>query len=289
MGMAGSRWAATVAVVALAGAVIMRNQLGKQLGWDKGKNSDVMQWLRGMSDRLGFWAIPAYVAVHTVTLALCLPYAVFFEAGASLLFGFLPALLCVFSAKEMITYNFYLNLRFRTYTNSYREFKVIGRLVFRSSGSAAQWVQKNKYFHLLSRGVERDGWKFVLLARFSPVPSYVINYALAATNVGFLVDFLLPTVVGCLPMILQNTSIGSLASAAVASASGSQRSQVWSYVFPLLGISSSILISLRIKKYSTDLASSDDSSNGLIDEPIDAKQPTQRLSNGKRNKGRKKN
>ncbi|KAL0421659.1 UNVERIFIED_CONTAM: hypothetical protein Slati_3188800 [Sesamum latifolium] len=155
------------------------------------------------------------------------------------------------------------------------------KLVFRSSGSAARWVQKNKYFHLLSRGVERDGWKFVLLARFSPVPSYVINYALAATNVGFLVDFLLPTVIGCLPMILQNTSIGSLAGAAVASASGSQRSQVWSYVFPLLGISSSILISLKIKKYSSDIAFSD--------EPVDAKQPTQRLSNGKRNKGRKKN
>lgn len=127
------------------------------------------------------------------------------------------------------------------------------RLVFRSSGSAAQWVQKNKYFHILSRGVERDGWRFVLLARFSPVPSYVINYALAATSVGFVVDFLLPTVIGCLPMILQNTSIGSLASAAVGSASGSQKSQVWSYVFPLLGISSSILISLRIKKYSSDI------------------------------------
>jgi uncharacterized membrane protein YdjX (TVP38/TMEM64 family) len=127
------------------------------------------------------------------------------------------------------------------------------RLVFRSSSSAMEWVQSNKYFHLLSRGVERDGWKFVLLARFSPMPSYVINYALAATKVGFMIDFLLPTVIGCLPMILQNTSIGSLAGAAVASASGSKKSQVWSYLFPLLGIVSSILISLRIKKYSTDI------------------------------------
>lgn len=130
-------------------------------------------------------------------------------------------------------------------------------------------MHKNKYFHLLSKGVERDGWKFVLLARFSPVPSYVINYALAATNVGFLVDFLLPTVIGCLPMILQNTSIGSLASAAVGSASGSQKSQVWSYVFPLLGISSSILISLRIKKYSTDITADD--SPSTVNDPSDVK------------------
>lgn len=116
-----------------------------------------------------------------------------------------------------------------------------------------EWAQSSKYFHLLSRGVERDGWKFVLLARFSPIPSYVINYALAATKVGFLIDFLLPTIIGCFPMILQNTSIGSLASAAVASSTGSQKSQVFSYLFPLLGIVSSIMISLRIKKYSSEI------------------------------------
>ncbi|KAI3467844.1 hypothetical protein Pfo_024507 [Paulownia fortunei] len=272
MGVVGRRWGTAVAVVALAGVVVMRNQGGKLFGWDKGNNSAVMQWLREMSDRLGYWAIPAYVGFHTLTLALCLPYAVFFEAGASMLFGFLPALLCVFSAKVLAA-----SLSFW-----------IGRLVFRSSGSAVQWVQNNKYFHLLSRGVERDGWRFVLLARFSPVPSYIINYALAATKVGFLVDFLLPTVIGCLPMILQNTSIGSLASAAVASASGSQISQVWSYVFPLLGISSSILISLRIKKYSNDITVSDDSPSGFVNNPTDAEKSTQKLSNRKRSKGLKK-
>lgn len=120
-----------------------------------------------------------------------------------------------------------------------------------------EWAQRNKYFHLISRGVERDGWKFVLLARFSPVPSYVINYTLAATDVRFLLDFLLPTAIGCLPMILQNTSIGSLAGAAVATASGSKKSQIWSYIFPVVGILSSVVISLRIKKYSTQVSVSE--------------------------------
>lgn len=115
---------------------------------------------------------------------------------------------------------------------------------------------------MLSRGVEKDGWKFVLLARFSPIPSYVINYALAATNVRFFKDFLFPTIIGCLPMILQNTSIGSLAGAAVASASGSsQKSQIWSYLFPSLGIASSVLISMRIKKYSADILVDDSSTD----------------------------
>ncbi|KAJ0740529.1 putative SNARE associated golgi family protein [Helianthus annuus] len=132
-------------------------------------------------------------------------------------------------------------------------------LIFRSSSSATRWAHENKYFHVLSRGVERDGWKFVLLARFSPIPSYIINYALAATNVRFFKDFLAPTVLGCLPMILQNTSIGSLAGAAVATSTGSQsnKSNIWSYVFPMMGISSSILISLRIKKYSSSISIDD--------------------------------
>ncbi|KAL7135265.1 hypothetical protein ABFS83_11G082100 [Erythranthe nasuta] len=248
MGGVGRRWVAAAAVAALAGVVIMR----RQVGWETGKKSAVMQWSREMSDRMGYWAIPIYVGVHTLTLALCLPYAVFFEAGASMLFGFLPALLCVFSAKVLgASLSFW-----------------IGRLVLRSSGTAVEWVHKNKYFNMLSRGVERDGWKFVVLARFSPVPSYVINYGLAATNVRFLVDFLLPTVIGCIPMILQNTSIGSLASAAVSSASDSEsnKSRISSYVFPLIGISSSILISLRIKKYSSAISITDDQNVDSVNE-----------------------
>ncbi|CAL9762516.1 unnamed protein product [Musa acuminata subsp. burmannicoides] len=55
------------------------------------------------------------------------------------------------------------------------------RAIFGSSKSAAEWAHSSRYFHLLARGVERNGWRFVLLARFSPLPSYVINYGLAAT------------------------------------------------------------------------------------------------------------
>ncbi|CAF2318150.1 hypothetical protein BRARA_J00588 [Brassica rapa] len=226
--------AATVAII----AVIAR----QGTGWSK---EAALEALKGWSDRLGIWAIPTYVAVHTLTLALCLPHAVFFEAGASILFGFLPALLCVFSAKVLAaSFSFWF-----------------GRFVFKSSSKATAWAHNNKYFNILSRGVERDGWKFVLLARFSPIPSYVINYALAATQVRFLADFLFPTVIGCLPMILQNASVGSLAGMAVASVAGKPKTQVWGYVFPVLGVLSSVLITMRVKKYSAGIteASSDTS------------------------------
>lgn len=94
MGLAG-KWGTIAAVVGIAVAL---RALSKQYGWELDKDA-AFDWFKQMSDRLGYWAIPAYVGLHTVTLALCLPYAVFFEAGASFLFGFFPAVLCVFSAK----------------------------------------------------------------------------------------------------------------------------------------------------------------------------------------------
>lgn len=93
---------------------------------------------------------------------------------------------------------------------------------------------------------------------------------MAATEVGFLIDFLLPTVIGCLPMILQNTSIGSLAGAAVASSSGPQKSRVSSYLFPLLGITSSVIISLRIKKYSSEFVMDAELNSSSPSNAIDA-------------------
>ncbi|XP_027352760.1 uncharacterized protein LOC113863393 [Abrus precatorius] len=229
------RWwwkvAALVAIVA-----VWRGWQGQ--GWEK---DSMLNFLSDWSQKLGIWAIPLYVSLHTLSIALCLPSAIFFETAAPLLFGFIPSVFCVFSAKILAA-----SLSFN-----------IGRLIFRNSSSAVEWAQRNKYFHMISRGVEQDGWRFVLLARFSPVPSYVINYTLAATEVGFFLDFLLPTAIGCVPMILQNTSIGSLAGAAVATASGSKKSQIWSYFFPVVGILSSVLISLRIKKYSTQVSVSE--------------------------------
>ncbi|KAG6709029.1 hypothetical protein I3842_06G111900 [Carya illinoinensis] len=137
-----------------------------------------------MVGSIGGVAVPAHIGVHALTLLLCLPYAVFFDAAASLIFGFFPAVPCVFSVK----------------------------LAFWSSSSAMEWAQRNKYFHILSR------------------------------------------VIGCLPMILQSTSIGNLAGAIVASACVSQKSQVWLYLFPLLGFISRFLCFFENQKYSIDIS-----------------------------------
>lgn len=232
-------WARGAAVLA---AVALAVGAGRRYGWD---GAAAVAAFREAQGALGPWAAPAYVAVHALTLAICPPYAIFFEGGAALIFGFLPAIACVFSAKVLgASLSFW-----------------IGRAIFRYFSSAMEWLQSNKYFHVVVKGVERDGWKFVLLARFSPLPSYIINYALSATDVGFFRDFLLPTVMGCLPMILQNVSIVSLAGTAVASTTGSKKSHVYSYLFPAIGIVSSILISCRIKQYSSALAIAEEPKN----------------------------
>nr|PNR34602.1 hypothetical protein PHYPA_024419 [Physcomitrium patens] len=218
-----------------------------------GDKRAMMDKLHVLADGLGPSAMPVFICVHTIAIALCFPYAIIFEAAASFLFGFLRGILCVFCAKVMgAALAFWL-----------------GRALFRSFSWANNTVKKNKYFNVLNKGVARDGWKFVLLARFSPVPSYIINYGLAATDVDFFVDFLLPTVAGGLPMIIQNTSIGSFTSAATqlgADGAGAKPGML-SYVLPAIGIISSIMITWRIKKYATvDAFGSGDDSSAAIKE-----------------------
>jgi uncharacterized membrane protein YdjX (TVP38/TMEM64 family) len=85
-------------VVAIAALIIRSYGGGEAIGIGFDKES-FMKWMRDLSDKLGIWAIPLYITIHTISIALCLPSAIFLETAASLLFGFLPSVLCVFSAK----------------------------------------------------------------------------------------------------------------------------------------------------------------------------------------------
>lgn len=101
------RWKVGVGVavgVGLVGVIVCHYSSGSAdttNSWGSFSKESAVKVLGEWSERLGIWAIPAYVAIHTVTLVLCLPYAVFFETAASLLFGFFPGVLCVFSAKVL--------------------------------------------------------------------------------------------------------------------------------------------------------------------------------------------
>lgn len=89
-------WWKSAALVAIT-ALLLRSYGGDfTTGLDK---ESLMKWMSDLSDKLGIWAIPLYISIHTISIALCLPSAIFLETGASILFGFFPSVLCVFSAK----------------------------------------------------------------------------------------------------------------------------------------------------------------------------------------------
>lgn len=225
-----------------------------------GDKEAILEGFRALSERLGKWTMPLYVAVHAILIAFCLPYAIVFEAGAAYLFGFSRGVLCVFSAKILSG-----SLSFW-----------IGRVLFRSSSWARSWIQSNKLFRVISEGVAQDGWKFVLLARFSPIPSYIINYALAATDVRYAIDFLLPSMLGCVPMILQNTSIGRLTSVAT----HREKTGIMAYLFPLIALTSSGLITWRIKKYTSNISVLTSPEIASSDTIKNSDKPTRNLDNG---------
>lgn len=101
--------AAAGAMIVVGGSIWVMSMLRNSNNSSSSSKDYIMKVMSEMRDWMGIWAIPAYVALHTITLALCLPYAVFFEAGASILFGFFTALLCVFSAKILAaSFSFFL-------------------------------------------------------------------------------------------------------------------------------------------------------------------------------------
>lgn len=92
---------------------------------------------------------------------------------------------------------------------------LVAGILFKTSSSTMAFVWRNKNFHILNKGLEWDGWSFVLLKWSSSVPSSTINYAFVPTNIFFFVYFLILIIIGCIPMILYNNSIGSLTNVAV--------------------------------------------------------------------------
>eukprot|EP01126_Amoeba_proteus_P063596 TRINITY_DN877_c0_g1_i23.p1 TRINITY_DN877_c0_g1~~TRINITY_DN877_c0_g1_i23.p1 ORF type:complete len:188 (-),score=29.95 TRINITY_DN877_c0_g1_i23:319-882(-) len=53
------------------------------------------------------------------------------------------------------------------------------------------------------------GWKFAVMLRLSPMPSWVCTYGLSITRINFL-EFLFATLIGSLPMVFQNVWVGSM-------------------------------------------------------------------------------
>lgn len=83
---------------------------------------------------------------------------------------------------------------------------VLGRTLLRSTLGAR--AKAHPRFGAIYEGISERGWVFVALLRLSPLPSWMNNYGLAATNVRFFPDFIVPTSLASLPCIVQNVLAG---------------------------------------------------------------------------------
>jgi uncharacterized membrane protein YdjX (TVP38/TMEM64 family) len=87
---------------------------------------------------------------------------------------------------------------------------LLGR--FFLSGKAAEWMEKNPKLRNLNRGLESQGWKFILSTRLLPgFPVKISNYVFGGLGYS-LPDFLVGNLLGLIPYQVAGALAGSLVS-----------------------------------------------------------------------------
>jgi uncharacterized membrane protein YdjX (TVP38/TMEM64 family) len=98
---------------------------------------------------------------------------------------------------------------------------VLGRNVFRFCGSWA--TNQSARIAMLERVFSKNGWKFILLLRISPIMPYnALNYALSLVDGIRLRDYALSTALGMIPGVFLFVYIGTLAKTLADVVSGKQ-------------------------------------------------------------------
>eukprot|EP00434_Breviolum_minutum_P022446 symbB.v1.2.019812.t1/scaffold1640.1/size107948/1 len=136
-----------------------------------------------------------FMFTHLVAIVVCFPGTAAFELAAGAVFGFLPGVLAVAITKgAAAAVTFFLARRFGA------------DLAQRAAGAIGDgsWTSR------VQRGVQGNAFRFCLLARLSPIPSWVNNYALPLADVRF-ETFLPATLLGMLPPLAANVYSGACA------------------------------------------------------------------------------
>ncbi|KAL4428039.1 hypothetical protein ABPG75_002128 [Micractinium tetrahymenae] len=126
---------------------------------------DVLSWFQ-RHNGWGGWGI--FVGMYTAVVALFLPGVVLI-LGAGFIFGFWRGLLAVWAGGAVGQALAFL----------------LARYLFRS------WVEntlRHKWakWAIIDKAIEQDGWKLVLILRFSPIIPYnLLNIAMATTSIPF--------------------------------------------------------------------------------------------------------
>ncbi|CAK8994453.1 unnamed protein product [Durusdinium trenchii] len=123
-----------------------------------------------------------FMLLHCAAIVACFPGTAAFELTAGAVFGFLPGVAVVAATKGAAAAV--------TFGIARRASNLVPRGVLPTA--AGEWGAR------VRRGVQRDAFRFCLLARLSPIPSWVNNYALPLSDVPFQ-TFLPATLLGMIP------------------------------------------------------------------------------------------
>lgn len=183
-------------------------------------------WMLGDGGLMGTFP---FVALHILCIVVCFPGTAAFELAAGAVFGLLPGIAAVATAKGLaacITFG-------------------VAQMV--GQGALGRWALDRlqdsggqEWTARLQQGVRQDAFRFCFLARLSPVPSWVNNYALPLAGVPFS-TFLTATLLGMLLPLASNVYSGTAAaSLAVALSGGGNGSSAVDWIGLLLGIVSAL-------------------------------------------------
>eukprot|EP00401_Gymnodinium_catenatum_P065953 CAMPEP_0117494796 /NCGR_PEP_ID=MMETSP0784-20121206/19799_1 /TAXON_ID=39447 /ORGANISM="" /LENGTH=352 /DNA_ID=CAMNT_0005289693 /DNA_START=59 /DNA_END=1117 /DNA_ORIENTATION=+ len=152
----------------------------------------------------------AFACAHLLAILACFPGAIAFELAAGAIFGLVPGTVLVAAVKGIAVASAYaLTLTLRDSPPG----RWVQERARSATGGDAEWVSR------LRAGVARDGFKFCVLARLSPVPSWINNYVLPLAGVSF-ATYLPASLLGMLLPLAGNVYSGAAAASVAAVLSG---------------------------------------------------------------------
>ena len=147
----------------------------------------------------------AFAGVHAAAVIVCFPATILFDLAAGFLFGMVTGTALVWCAKVVAaTFTFLLS------SGLLRAALIACGVADRASQAFASQPRLAR----LVGNIESNGARYTLLARLSPIPSWVNNYGLAFAGVKF-ADYLPVTAIATLPTVLTNVYTGSVLSSLV--------------------------------------------------------------------------
>ena len=165
-----------------------------------GSPADIVAAVSTWAGSAGTLGAISFGLVHVLAILFVFPATILFELAAGLVYGFYEGTVIVWAAKvsaAMITYALASGL-------------ARGALAKVGVQEAAERAFADQpELARLAESVERDGKRYTLLARLSPIPSYLNNYGLALAGVRF-ADYAPATAVATLPSVLTHVYTGSL-------------------------------------------------------------------------------